>query len=590
MPAPSLVDDLPPLTAARFGTPAVRAGSVANDAARNDAARVAGGLPADRQGRRGKVRMNADEVVVMQGGTTSRVHFLSGGQGVALQGEAFPPVVLALIAQLVDAFGARRAQLLAEREQRQQRLDRGEEVLDFRSDTASIREGQWRVAPIPAPLLRRQVEITGPVDAKMIINALNSGADVFMADFEDSNAPTWKNCVEGQLALRAAVRGELRHTDPITQKQYALAEKTAILMARPRGLHLPERHILVDGRAAPGLFVDAAAYLFHNARALLDQGKVPALYIPKLERREEAALVDDVLGAIEAAIGVPAGSVKVTALIETLPAAFEMHEILHAMRTRIVGLNCGRWDYIFSCIKRRREDKSFLSPDRSQMTMDKGFLRAYSQLLIQTCHRRGAFAMGGMSAFIPVKSDAAKNEAALARVRADKEREARDGHDGTWVAHPGLVAVAREVFAARLLDKDNQLDVARDDVVASRAALLETPAGERTDAGLRHNLRVGVTYLAAWLDGNGCVPIDNLMEDAATAEIARAQIWQWRKHNAVIDGRPLNDEMLRKVLDEETESLGGRRLQEAKDLFLRLSTASTLAEFLTLPAYEILET
>jgi malate synthase len=530
-----------------------------------------------------------DEVDVDDSSKKHRVHFLAGGTSVALQAEAFPEPVLALVGRLVAAFGARRAWLLGEREQRQLRLDRGEERLDFRPDTASIREGVWRVAPIPAPLLRRQVEITGPVDAKMILNALNSGADVFMADFEDSNAPTWKNCVEGQLALRDAVRGELRFTDPVTQKHYALRDKTATLMARPRGLHMLERHVVVDGRAAPALFVDAAAYLFHNARALLDQQKVPALYIPKLERMEEAALVDDVLALIEDAVGVPRSSVKVTVLIETLPAAFEMHEILHALKSRIVGLNCGRWDYIFSCIKRRREDKAFLSPDRSQMTMDKGFLRAYSQLLIQTCHRRGAFAMGGMSAFIPVKHDAAKNDAALARVRADKEREARDGHDGTWVAHPGLVAVAREVFSAHLGKKDNQLDVARDDIVASREALLAPPPGERTEAGLRQNLRVGVTYLAAWLDGNGCVPIDHLMEDAATAEIARAQIWQWRKHHAIIDGRPLDDERLRATLAEETASLSGRRLSEARALFLQLSTAETLAEFLTLPAYEMLE-
>jgi malate synthase len=539
--------------------------------------------------------MSTSEVVVAQRSTQSEsrlqhdVSFLPGAAAVALQDEAFPPPVLALIGRLVESFGARRAQLLQAREQRQQRLDRGEEVLDFRTDTVSIRDGQWRVAAVPAPLLRRQVEITGPVDPKMIINALNSGADVFMADFEDSNAPTWKNCVEGQLALRAAVRRELHHTDPVTQKTYVLADKVATLMARPRGLHLPERHIVVDGRTAPAWFVDAAGYLFHNARALLDRGAVPALYIPKLERMEEATLVDDVLGAIEDAVDVPRGSVKVTVLIETLPAAFEMHEILHALRSRIVGLNCGRWDYIFSCIKRRREDKSFLSPDRSQMTMEKGFLRAYSQLLIQTCHRRGAFAMGGMSAFIPVKSDPAKNDAALARVRADKEREARDGHDGTWVAHPGLVAVARDVFAAHLAGRDNQLDVARDDVVPSRAALLEPPAGERTEAGLRQNLRVGVTYLAAWLDGNGCVPIDHLMEDAATAEISRAQIWQWRRHGALIDGRPLDDERLKQALAEETAALSGRRLHEASELFLRLSTADTLAEFLTLPAYEVLE-
>ena len=508
------------------------------------------------------------------------------------QDEAFPAAALELVAELQRAFGARRAALLAARADRQARLDAGSEVLGFRADTRGIRDDKsWKVGAIPGDLRRRRVEITGPVDPKMVINALNSGADVFMADFEDATAPTWSNLVAGQLALRDAAKKTLTYTDPTTSKKYALAETTATLLFRPRGLHLPEAHVSLDqGDVVAGSFVDVAVTLFHTAKTLLAQGRTPALYFPKLEAMEEAALVDDVIGLCEQRLDLPKGSVKVTVLIETLPAAFQMHEILHTLKDRIVGLNCGRWDYIFSCIKRRRTDKNFLSPDRSQMTMDKGFLRNYSQLLIQTCHRRGAFAMGGMSAFIPVKGDAAANDAAFAKVRADKEREANDGHDGTWVAHPGLVAVAREIFDQRLGGKPNQLDVLRDDVSADEAALtaalLEAPAGERTEHGLRHNLRVGVTYLSAWLDGNGCVPIDNLMEDAATAEIARAQIWQWHHHRALVDGKPLDAARLRNTLDEETASLAGRRLSEAKELFLRLSTDETLAEFLTLPAYE----
>jgi malate synthase len=529
------------------------------------------------------------EVAVQQVHKEPMVHFASGSTSAALQSEAFPPAVLALIGRLVHSFGERRSVLLTDRERRQGRLDRGEERLDFRKDTESIRQEAWRVAPLPPLLTRRHVEITGPVEPKMIINALNSGADVFMADFEDSNSPTWHNCIVGQLALKDAVLGELRYTDPVTQKQYALQKETATLMARPRGLHLDERHILVDGHNAPAFFVDAAAYLAHNGQALVRRHKVPALYIPKLERMEEAALVHDVLSALEDAVGLSPNDVKVTVLIETLPAAFEMHEILHALRPRIVGLNCGRWDYIFSCIKRRRMDVSFLTPDRSSMTMEKGFLRAYSQLLIQTCHRRGALAMGGMSAFIPVKADAGKNEAAIAAVRADKEREVADGHDGTWVAHPGLVSVAREVFASRLQGRDNQLDVLREDVVVDRSALLACPPGERTEAGLRHSIRVGVAYLSSWLEGLGCVPIHNLMEDAATAEIVRAQVWQWRKHRALVEGRVLDDDRLKTIVHEETASLTGRRRQEAAELFLRLSLADTLAEFLTLPAYDLLE-
>ncbi|HEY1101092.1 MAG TPA: malate synthase A [Myxococcota bacterium] len=509
----------------------------------------------------------------------------------ALEAAAFPAEALDIIGRVHRAFFDKRNAVLAARAARQQRLNDGVEHFGFRDDTADIRAGDWSVAEVPTTLLRRRVEITGPVDRKMVINALNSGADVFMADFEDSTSPTWANLVEGQVALRDAVAGTLTFDDARTGKHYALAERTAVLMARPRGLHLPERHVFVDGEATAGFFVDAVGYLVHNARALLAQKKTPALYIPKLESMEEAALVHDVLSLIEHALWLPRGVVKVTVLIETLPAAFQMDEILHALKERIVGLNCGRWDYIFSAIKRRQHDVDFVTPDRAAMTMDKGFLAAYAALLVKTCHRRGAFAMGGMSAFIPVKGDADKNDAAMNKVKADKTREAKAGHDGTWVAHPALVEVAQQVFTEHLGAADNQRTVMRDDVDATDAAALLAPiAGERTEAGLRQNLRVGVAYLAAWLDGNGCVPIDNLMEDAATAEIARAQIWQWRTHGALVDGRVLDDARLRTTLDEETAGLAGRRLDDAKQLFLQLSTATTLAEFLTLPAYEQLTT
>ncbi len=510
---------------------------------------------------------------------------------------AFPPAALALVGELHRTFDERRRALLAARAARQAELDAGTRTFDFRADTAAIRAGDWRVAAIPADLLRRRVEITGPVDKKMVINALNSGADVFMADFEDATSPTWPNLVEGQLALRGAARHDLTFTDPKTQKAYALNDTVATLLFRPRGLHLPERHVVVDTDQGPaataGFFVDAAVTLAHNAQALLERKKTPALYMPKLESMEEAAFVDDVLAAIEAALALPRGTVKVTVLIETLPAAFQMDEILHAMKSRIVGLNCGRWDYIFSCIKRRRTDQNFITPDRSLLTMDKGSLRAYSQLLIKTCHRRGAFAMGGMSAFIPVKSDPQKHEAAIAKVRADKEREANDGHDGTWVAHPGLVETARAIFAAKLnaggRERDNQLDVLRADVDVSAADLLRPVDGARTEAGLRHNIRVGVAYLAAWLDGNGCVPLDNLMEDAATAEIARAQVWQWLRHGvALTDGAVVDAALVRRVVDEETAPLTSPSAARARELFFTLSTRESLDEFLTLPAYDLL--
>ena len=507
-----------------------------------------------------------------------------------LQGDAFPSATLALIGELHSRFDGRRRALLQARLDRQARFDAGTERLDFRTDTAALREGDWQVATIPTSLRRRRVEITGPVEPKMIINALNSGADVFMADFEDSTTPTWANLVTGQLALRDAARATLTFSDPRSGKHYAMNEHTAVLMARPRGLHLDERHVTVDGQVTSGLMVDAAGYLAHNAAVQLASKHTPALYIPKLERMEEAALVDEILCAIEDGVGVARHSTKVTVLIETLPAAFEMDEILHALRHRIVGLNCGRWDYIFSAIKRQQKNPAFVTPDRSAMTMDKGFLAAYSQLLIKTCHRRHALAMGGMAAFIPVKGDAHKNDAAFAKVRADKEREANNGHDGTWVAHPGLVELAMSVFQGVLGEHDNQLHVKRDDVVASRDALVAPVAGQRTEAGLRHNLRVGVTYLASWLDGNGCVPIDHLMEDAATAEIARAQVWQWLHHGADVGGAPLTAARLRTTLDEETQALDGLRVRDARELFLEMSLAPTLAEFLTIPAYDLLET
>jgi malate synthase len=507
--------------------------------------------------------------------------------------DVFPPAVLDLITTLSRTFAPRRRALLDARTQRQQRLNDGTETLGFRSDTHALRAAAWSVAETPAQLQKRWVEITGPVDKKMVINALNSGADVFMADFEDATAPTWNNIIDGQRNLRDAVAGKLAFTDNKTGKSYALNATTAVLMVRPRGLHLDERHLTVDGAPASGTVCDLATYLFHSAQALLTQHKIPALYIPKLERMEEAALINDILLAIEDALFLPRGVVKVTVLIETLPAAFEMDEILFALRERVVGLNCGRWDFIFSCIKRRQHDASFVLPDRSQLTMDKGFLQAYSARLVEVCHRRGAHAMGGMSAFIPVKSDAAKNDAAMQKVHADKTREVNNGHDGTWVAHPGLVHIAHDIFAARLKHAPHQKHLHATSTpaegAAARDALLQTPTGERTDAGLRSNIRVGVAYLAAWLGGQGCVPLDHLMEDAATAEISRTQIWQWRRHSVDVGGAPLTDARLQRTFDEECAALTGTHVAAAKAMFFGLCTESSLTEFLTLPAYDALQ-
>jgi len=502
---------------------------------------------------------------------------------------------LEFVADLVRTFRPRVKELLAKRVARQARLDaNGSAELDFLPETASVRSGDWRCSPVPPLLLDRQVEITGPVDRKMIINALNSGATVFMADFEDSTTPTWTNLVDGQHNLYDAIRRTI--TFEQGPKKYALNEKTAVLFVRPRGWHLPEKHVVVDGEISPGSLVDFGLYFFHNAKELVARGAGPFFYLPKLESHLEARLWNDVFVRAQEKLGVPRGTIKATVLVETLPAAFEMDEILSELREHSAGLNCGRWDYIFSFIKKRANDPNAILPDRSQVTMDKAFLSAYVQLLIKTCHRRGVHAMGGMAAQIPIKDDAAKNDEALAKVRADKLREVKSGHDGTWVAHPGLVPIAREVFDAHMKGA-NQLDVKRDDVHIGRADLLEVTPGTRTENGLRHNVRVGVQYIESWLRGVGCVPIYNLMEDAATAEISRAQVWQWIRHQAKLDdGTTVSPDRFRKVVAEEMDrvraEIGDERFtrgkfKEARELFERLSLAPRFEEFLTVPAYEL---
>jgi len=510
--------------------------------------------------------------------------------------EMLTPAALEFVGDLARRFRPRIQELLALRSDRQTRIDAGE-PLDFLRETAPIRAGDWRVAPIPKDLLRRTVEITGPVDRKMVINALNSGADLFMADFEDSNSPTWDNNVQGQRNLRDAVRRSIGYTDPATGKEYRLNERVATLLVRPRGLHLPERHVIVDGSPVPGCLFDFGLYFFHNARALLELGTGPYFYLPKLQSHLEARLWNDVFRRAEEVLGVP-GTIRATVLIETLPAAFEMDEILYELREHSAGLNCGRWDYIFSFIKTHRHDPRRVLPDRSQITMEQPFLRAYTQLAVRTCHRRGAHAMGGMAAQIPIKNDPDLSRRAIERVRADKLREVTDGHDGTWVAHPGLVSVAREMFDA-VMPGPNQLDRLREDVRVTAADLLVLPRGTRTEEGLRLNARVGIQYLEAWLRGNGCVPLYNLMEDAATAEISRTQVWQWIRHGAVLeDGRRVDAALLRQVLDEEMKRIASEvgaerfsrgRFAEARSLFERLSISEVLEEFLTIPAYEMLE-
>jgi malate synthase len=511
--------------------------------------------------------------------------------------EVLTPQALDFVADLHRRFDSTRKRLLALRTERQKRYDAGE-VPDFLADTRHIREGDWKVAPIPADLQDRRVEITGPVDRKMIVNALNSGAKMYMADFEDASSPTWANMVEGQLNLIDRWAGRIDFTDPSSGKAYKLSEKPATLIVRPRGWHLLEEHVRLDGEPVAGALFDFGLYVFHNAKAILSKGATPAFYLPKIETHLEARLWNDVFAHAEERLGISKGTFKATVLIETLPAAFEMDEILYEMRDHITGLNCGRWDYIFSFIKRLGKNKRFLTPDRSAMVMGKAFLGAYSVLLIKTCHKRGAFAMGGMAAQIPVKGDPQANEAAFAKVRADKEREAGDGHDGTWVAHPDLVPVANEVFD-RLMPGPNQLDKKREDVAVTRDQLLEVHQGVRTEAGLRENIRVGVQYIEAWLRGRGAVPLYNLMEDAATAEISRAQVWQWLYHGADLeDGRTVTPDLFRQVMDDEMakvrEAIGPEiydegRFAEATKLFAEMSLAKDFEEFLTLPAYRLLQ-
>lgn len=503
---------------------------------------------------------------------------------------------LNFVAALEEKFGARRLELLKKRTERQKKFDAGEKP-DFNPATRAIREGDWKVAEVPEDLLDRRVEITGPAEPKMIINALNSGAKVFMADLEDALSPTWERVIEGQKALYDAVRLQLSYKSP-EGKEYTLNDKNlAVLIVRPRGWHLPERHVTMNGKPISGALFDFGLYFYHNAAERLRRGTGPYFYIPKQENAEEAQLWADVFAFAEDYCRIPHGSIKATVLIEVITATFEMHEILHALKDYAVGLNCGRWDYIFSAIKKFHARPECVMPDRTQITMSVPFLKAYYELLIQTCHKRGAFAMGGMSAFIPVKNDEAANEKAFAAVKADKEREASAGHDGTWVAHPGLIPVAMEVFN-RLMPEKNQRHKLREDVKVSAADLVAVPAGTITEAGVRNSISVAIQYTAHWLNGSGAVPIFNLMEDAATAEISRSQLWQWLHHGAsTAEGHPIIEELIASWADQELDKLRAQLgdaafaavpYERAKELVLKLTFDKHYIEFLTLPAYEAL--
>ncbi|MGE5339084.1 MAG: malate synthase A [Gemmatimonadota bacterium] len=500
---------------------------------------------------------------------------------------------LALVAKLHRAFDTRRRELLARRAERARRLDAGERP-DFLAETREIRAGNWKIAPIPADLQCRRVEITGPAERKMIINALNSGADAYMTDFEDSNTPNWDNQIQGQLNLIDAIRRTIKLEQG--GKSYRLNDKVATLVVRPRGWHLDEKHVLVDGQRVSGGIFDFALFMLHNAKELIARGSGPYFYLPKLESHLEARLWNDVFVMTQKELGIPQGTIKATVLIETILAAFEMDEILYELREHSAGLNAGRWDYIFSCIKKFKVDRNFCLANRALVTMTSPFMRAYALLLLQTCHHRDAPAIGGMSALIPIKSDAAANEKALAGVRADKARDATDGYDGGWVAHPGLVPVAMEEFVKVLGDRKNQIDKKRDDVKVGASDLLnfqpETPI---TGAGLRMNINVGIHYLGSWLAGNGCVPIHNLMEDAATAEISRSQVWQWIRSpkGTLDDGRKVTSDMVRALIPEELAKVkadvgaeAGATYDRAAQIFEQMSTQESFAEFLTLPLYE----
>ena len=503
---------------------------------------------------------------------------------------------LEFLAHLAKQFEARRLLLLERRSERQAQLDAGR-LPDFLEDTAEVRRSEWTVAPIAKDLADRRVEITGPVDRKMIINALNSGASVFMADFEDANSPTWQNNVEGQVNLRDTVNGTIGYTSP-EGKQYKLAERVATLLVRPRGWHLVEKHLLIDGKPVSASLFDFGLYFFHNAAKLVEKGTGPYFYLPKLESHLEARLWNDVFVFAQDYIRIPRGTIRATVLIETILAAFEMDEILYELRDHSSGLNCGRWDYIFSFIKKFRNRPDFLLPNRALVTMDRDFLKAYVDLLIQTCHRRGIHAMGGMAAQIPIKNDPEANQKAIEKVRQDKLREVKAGHDGTWVAHPGLVPVAKEVFDAHL-PQANQIAVKREDVKIGQRDLLKVPPGEITEQGLRLNVDVGIQYLESWLRGNGAVPIYNLMEDAATAEISRAQVWQWLRHGARLsDGRNVSRELVTQTIAEELaklkEHFGAGRFDSGKfglasKLFEQMMTSGEFPEFLTLVAYSQLD-
>ena len=515
--------------------------------------------------------------------------------------EILTPQALAFVADLQETFGRRRDELLARRvERRAEIASTGR--LDFLPATRETREADWTVASAPADLADRRVEITGPTERKMAINALNSGARVWLADLEDANTPHWENVVSGQVNLRDAVRRQLSYDSP-EGKAYRLRDdgRLAVLVVRPRGWHFDERHIVLDGRPVVGALVDFGLHMFHNAAELLARGSGPYYYLPKTESHLEARLWNDVFVHAQQSLGIPAGTIRATVLIETITAAFEMDEILYELRDHMSGLNAGRWDYLFSIIKNFRDaGPSFVLPDRADVTMTAPMMRAYSELLVATCHRRGAFAMGGMAAFIPSRRDPAVNERALAKVREDKEREARDGFDGSWVAHPDLVPVCEEVFDRYLGDRPNQLDRRRDDVHVTADQLLavqETP-GSRTERGLRENVSVSLQYLAAWLAGNGAVGINNLMEDAATAEISRSQIWQWLHNGVTLDdnGEQVTHDLVARILDEETDAIrtaigddafAAGRYQEARELFERVAVADEFVDFLTLPAYDI---
>ena len=505
------------------------------------------------------------------------------------------PEACAFLAGLFRAFEARRQELLARRVVRQSELDAG--ILpDFLPATKSVREGSWKVAATPADLQDRRTEITGPVDRKMVINALNSGAKVFMADFEDATSPTWDNLLDGQINLRDAVRRTISFSSA-EGKAYRLNAATATLLVHPRGWHLPEKHVWLDGKPVSGSLFDFGLYFFHNAKELLARGSGPYFYLPKMESHLEARLWNDVFVHAQAALGVPKGSIRATSLIETIMATFEAEEILYELRDHASGLNCGRWDYIFSCIKRLNQKPGYLFPDRSQVTMTAPFMRAYCLYVIKVCHRRGAHAMGGMAAQIPIKNNPAANEAALAKVLADKEREATDGHDGTWVAHPGLVPIALKAFDKHM-PGPNQVARQRDDVHVTAAELLTAPAGTITEGGVLTNFSVGIQYLEAWFGGNGCVPLYNLMEDAATAEISRAQLWQWLHRGGVLDdGRPvtssLYESLLGRAIAQIQAEVGPERysnghFRTAAHLFAEMVKNPKLDEFLTLPAYELL--